>query len=148
MALANRFGDLVNIEGALGDQDRICATGNTAVECDPARIATHYFNYHDAVVRLGCGVYAIDRLAHNVARRIEPEGVVGATQVVVDGLGNAYDFDSFFVELLRDRKSVVSANGNQGVNLVRIKGLNAAIKTVGALRGIGAGGAENGSSTR
>ena len=44
------FGDQdVEVERNLGDQDRVRAAGHTRVQRDPARIAAHHLDDHDAL---------------------------------------------------------------------------------------------------
>src|ERR1700722_205242 len=114
MPLANRFGHLVNVEGPLGNQNYVGAAGDAAVQRDPARVASHYLHYHHAVVGLGSCVKTIDRFTHHIAGGIESESVVRSAQIVVDGLGNAYHVQAFFVKLLGNRQRIVSADGDQG----------------------------------
>ena len=97
MAQANSLGNFIDIEGALGNQNHIGATGNAAVDGDPARIATHHFHHHDTVMSFRGGVHAVDGLSDNVDRGIESESVVGAGEIIVDRLGNAYYFHAFFM---------------------------------------------------
>ncbi len=146
MALANRFGNLVDVERPLGNQNHIGPTGDAAVQGDPARVASHDFHHHHAVVRLGGRVDAVDRFAYHIARRIKPERVVGSPQIVVDRLGHADHFDSFFMQLLRHRQRVVAADGNQCVDLVLVNRGGTSINAVRTLRRVGARGAQNGSS--
>ena len=103
MPLANRLGDFVDVKRSLGNQNYISATGDAAVQGDPACIAAHDLDYHYAIVSLRRGVDAIDRLAHDIAGGVESESVIRAAQIVVDGLGYTDNFDSLFVQLLRDR---------------------------------------------
>ena len=146
MTLADRFGDLVDVEGPLGNQNHIGAAGNAAVERDPASIASHDLDDNDAVVRFGGGVDAVNGFAYDVAGSIESESVVGSAQVVVDGFRHAHDFDSSFVELLRDRQGVVAADRDERIKFVLCDGGGAALNAVRTLGWVGARGAQNGSA--
>src|SRR6476620_5276716 len=44
-------GDLFNVERLFGNQYYIGATGNSAIDCDPAGVASHNLDNHHAVVR-------------------------------------------------------------------------------------------------
>src|SRR5258708_20600628 len=71
MALANRFGNFVDVKWPFRNQDHIGPAGDTAVQRNPTRVAPHHFYYHHTVVSLGRRVKAVDRLAHSVAGPIE-----------------------------------------------------------------------------
>ena len=51
-------------------------------------MAPHDLHHHHAVVALGGGVQAVDRVGGDLHRGVEPEGEVGAREVVVDRLGH------------------------------------------------------------
>src|SRR5712691_8193413 len=95
---ANGFRDLLDIEGLLGDEDDVGATGDAAIHGDPAGVTAHDFDHHHAIMGLGGRVHAVDRFGGDVHGSIESEGEVGAGQVVVNGLGDADDFDAFLVQ--------------------------------------------------
>ncbi len=67
------------------------ASGNAGFERDPAGVAPHDFDHHDAVVRFGGGVDLVHRVGGGVDRGIEAEGDFGGGEIVVDGLGHADD---------------------------------------------------------
>ncbi len=133
MPLANRFGHFVHVERPLGNQDDIRAARDAAVQGNPACIASHDFNDHDTVVSFSGRVDAVNRLAHNVAGRIESESVVRPAQIVVDRLRDADHFDSVFVKLLRHRQRVIAADRNQGVNLVLFDRCGAPLNSIRSL---------------
>ena len=56
---------------------------------DPAGVAAHHLDDHDAVVRLGGRVQPVDRFGRDGDRRVEAERVVRAGEVVVDRLRHA-----------------------------------------------------------
>ena len=91
MALADRLGDLVEVDRLLGDEDDVGAARDAAHHGDPAGVAAHHLDDHDAVVRLRRRVQAVDRLGRDRHRGVEPERVVGAGEVVVDRLRHADD---------------------------------------------------------
>src|SRR5882672_10728934 len=47
-------------ERMLRNQNRIRAAGDAAVRRNPSRVAAHHFDYHHAVVRLGCRMQAVN----------------------------------------------------------------------------------------
>ena len=103
MALANRLRHLVDIKRPFWNQNYIGSAGDAAIQCNPARIATHHLNHDHAIVSFGGGMDAVNCFTHYVAGRIETEGVVGSTQIIVDGLGDANHLDPGLVQFLGDR---------------------------------------------
>ena len=97
MAQANGLCDFLDIERTLRNENYIGATGNAAVDGDPACITTHHFHDHDTVVSFGSRVHAVDGLGDDIDRGIESESVVSAGQIIVDGFGNAYYFHAFLM---------------------------------------------------
>ena len=59
-------------------QDHIGTASQAGVQSNPAAVAAHDFYHHDAIVRLGRGVNAINRLCYNVNCRIETKSVIRA----------------------------------------------------------------------
>jgi len=70
-------------------------------------------------VALRSGVETIDCLSCDVDRGIEPEGALGETDVVVDGFWHAHDGNAFFAQLARAGQCALSADGDDGIELVR-----------------------------
>src|SRR5262249_31838377 len=118
MSHSDFCGYFIHVEGLLRNQDHVGTAGDAAVDSDPASIATHDFNHHDAVVGLGRSVYPIDGLGDDVDGGVEAESEVGAAEVVVDGFWHADYLDAPVEELGCDRKCVVAPDGNQGVTIV------------------------------
>src|SRR5450755_34719 len=58
VALANQLRDLVDIEGNFGGQNYVSAARDSAIACDPSRIASHHFHHDHAIMRLGGRMYA------------------------------------------------------------------------------------------
>ena len=91
------------------------AAGDSGFERDPAGIAAHDLNHHDAVVRFGGSVNFIDGVGGGVQRGIEAEGDFGGRNVVVDGLGHTHHIDSFLKELERDFLRAIAADDDERV---------------------------------
>ena len=92
------------------------------VERDPAGVPAHHLDDHDAVVRLGGRVQAVDRLGRDRDRGVEPERVVGAVEVVVDRLRDADDREAVLrVQLRGDAERVLAADRDERVELSRSK---------------------------
>src|SRR5437762_2918651 len=83
VAMADPLADVVDVEGLLGDQDDVGATGHAGVGGDPAGVAAHDLADHDPVVGLGRGVEPVDGVGGDLDGGVEPEGEVGGRQVVV-----------------------------------------------------------------
>src|SRR5205823_13935814 len=52
--------DAVDVVGQLREQDDVGVARDARVDRDPARVASHHLDDHDALVRFGGGVEAID----------------------------------------------------------------------------------------
>ena len=107
--------DLVDVERALGDQDHVGAAGDAGVHGEPAGVAAHDLDDEHAVVGLGGGVQAVDRVGGDLHRGLEAEREVGRRQVVVDRLRHADDGDAVLVQLARDAERVLAADRDQRV---------------------------------
>ena len=84
---------------------------------DPAGVAAHHLDDHDAVVRLGGRVQPVDRLGADRDRGVEAEGVVGAGEVVVDRLRDADDRRAEVrVQPRRDAERVLAADRDERVD--------------------------------
>ena len=97
-AVEHGFGDAFMGEGDFRDQDDVGAAGDAAVERDPAGVAAHDLQHHDALVAVGGGVQPVEGVHHRGDGRIEAEGHGRGLKVVVDGLGHADDRDAVAFE--------------------------------------------------
>ena len=79
-------------------------------------VATHHLDDECAVVRLGRGVQAVDRLGRDVDRGVEAERVVGGRQVVVDGLGHADDMHAAGEQLGRNAEGVFATDSDERID--------------------------------
>ena len=89
MTAADQLADVIDVEGALWDQDDVGAAREPGLERDPARVAAHHLDHHHAVVGLRGRVQPVDRLGGDLERRVEAEGHIGGGEVVVDRLRDA-----------------------------------------------------------
>ena len=118
----------------LGRQDDVGAAGHPRHDGDPPGMPAHHLADHHPVVRLGGRVQAVDRLGRDRDRRVEPERVVGAREVVVDRLGDADDVHAMLgMEPRGDAERVLSADGDERVELLHVRehALDAAVDVVG-----------------
>ena len=135
VAVADALRDLLQVVGDLGNQDDVGATGDAAVQGDPAGVAAHDFDDHDAAMRFGRRVQPIDRVGREADGGVEAETARRADDVVVDGLRHADERNAFLVELVRDGQRAVAADAHERVELHLAEHLDHAIGVVeGALR--------------
>jgi hypothetical protein len=98
------------------------------------------------VVALRGGVEAVDGLAHDVHRGVEPERVVGAAQVVVDRLGDADHGQARGVELARGRERALAAGHDEGVEAEPLDVAFEPLPVLDAAQRVDPRGAEDGAS--
>ena len=79
-------GDLLDVEGYLGDQDRLGGRGEASEESDPTRVAAHQLDNHDPLVRGRGRVQLVDGVGGGLHRGVEAEGDRCRLEVVVDRL--------------------------------------------------------------
>ena len=84
---------------------------------DPAGVAAHDLDDHDALVRLGRAVQAVDGLGGDRHGRVEAERRLRVRQIVVDRLGHADDGHALREEAARDAERAVAADGDERVGL-------------------------------
>jgi hypothetical protein len=122
--------DRLEIEGNLGDENRVGAARDTRVERDPAGITAHDLRDHDAVVSLGGRVQAIDGVGGEADGGIEAEAVGRADNVIVDRLRHADEGDPALRELVRDGERAVAADANERVEPQLVEHVDAALRVV------------------
>jgi len=108
--------DFVDGERDLGNQDDVGAAGDPCFEGDPTGVSPHDFHDHDAMVRFRCGVDFVDCVSRGYERGIETECDFGGGEVVVDGLGHAYDLHALLEKVQSDLLGAVAANADHGVD--------------------------------
>ena len=119
----HRRGDLVVIERDLRNQNDVRAAGDSAMERDPARVTSHHFENHHALVTGGGGVQAIERVCDARDRGIETERHRRGFEIVVDRLRNADAVDAGFLKLQRGRHRAVAADDDQGLDPVLLQNM-------------------------
>ena len=130
VARAHALGDLLDIVGNLGDEDDVGATAEARVQGDPAGVAAHDLDDHDAAMGGGRGVQSIDGLGREAGGGVEAEAVHRADDVVVDRLGHADDGHAELVEVLRQAERAVTTDGDDRVDPGLLEDLDAAIAVV------------------
>src|SRR5580704_18081688 len=108
--------DSLNGEWNLRDQDDVGSPGNPGLQRDPARVPSHDFDHHDAMVRLSCGVDFVDCVGRRYQGCIETECDLGGGEIVVDGLGHAYNVHALLEKLQCDFLRTVAADTDHGID--------------------------------
>src|SRR5438552_54458 len=73
------------------DENASRAAGHSRMDGDPARMASHDFDHHDAFMRFRCGAQPVNSLRHDLNGGVESERVIGSGEVVVDGFRHAHN---------------------------------------------------------
>lgn len=94
----------------------MCAPGDSGVQSDPACIAAHDFDKHDAVMGFRRGMQAINSLGGNDQGGVEAEGDFGSVQIVINGFGDADNIHAAAEKIAGDVLGAVSAYDDEGVN--------------------------------
>src|SRR5579872_4700471 len=108
--------DFLNSEWNLRNEYDVGATRDPRFQRDPARISAHYFNHHDAMMRLRSGVDFVDRIGRSHQRCIETKRDFGGEKIVVDSFRHAHDLHALFEKLQRDLLRTISANADDGID--------------------------------
>ena len=135
-----------HVEGFLGNQDLRGAAGDASVGRDPAGMAAHHLDDHNAVVGLAGRAQAVDGVGGGLHGGVEAKGELGDSEVVVDGLGDADDGGAFGGEPAGDGKRVVATDGDEGVDALAFKRGNHSARAAFGGVGVGARGAEDGAA--
>jgi hypothetical protein len=156
---ANGVTNSLDTEGDFGNEDDVGATGDSGVESDPASVAAHEFDEHDAVVAFGGGVETVDGLGGDDQCSVKTESDFGGVEIVINGFGDADDVDASTREIAGDVLGAVTADDDHGFNAKAASVIHTKIGIVvndflaifGRYVGKGIatiGGAEDGAATR
>ena len=116
MAFLYDVGHHLDVERVLGHQGDGGPTGHAGPSGDVAHVATHHLDDHDPVMGLGRGVEPVDGLGGYRHRRVEAEGLLGARNVVVDGLGHPdHRYEALGMGTVCDRQRAFAADDDQGI---------------------------------
>ena len=91
---------------------------------DPARVASHHFDHHDALVAGGGRVQPIDRIHHHRHRRIESERHGRRFQIVIDRFRNADAIDAGFLQLQRRGHGAVASDDDERLDAELVQHLS------------------------
>src|SRR2546422_5678647 len=103
-------------ERNLGNQNDVRSASNAGFQPNPARIASHDLDHHDAMVRLRRGMNLVYRLCCGMQRGIESKRNFGGTKIVVNGLGHTHDLQALAEKFERNLLRAVAADADDGIN--------------------------------
>ena len=108
--------DVLDRKRYFRNEDDVGAAGDSGLDRNPSRIAAHDLNSHDAVMGFGGGVNLVNRVGGGLQGGVEAEGDISRAKVVVDGLGNAYQFHALSEKIQADLLRAVTPNGDDRIN--------------------------------
>ena len=111
-----KLGEALDIEFVFGDDTTVGGAGHGREHCGVTSVATKDFDDHEALMRASRGAEAVNKLQSARDAGTEADAVVRAGDVVVHGLGNGDDLETFFVKADAVAKRVITANGDERVN--------------------------------
>src|SRR6184192_2098797 len=115
-ALSNGFADGLKRKVNFRDEDDVCSARDAGVQRNPACVASHDFNEHDAMVALRSSVEAVDGLGGDEDGGVETKSDVGGGKVIVNGLGYCNDVHPFAREIAGDVLRTVTADNHKCIN--------------------------------
>src|SRR5712692_12055676 len=104
---------MLDIEFVLRNDAAIGSAGHGRKHSGETRVTAENFDDHETLVGAGRGAETVDHLNGARDAGAEADAVVSAGDVIVHGLGNADDFEPFFVETNTVAERVVAANGDE-----------------------------------
>src|ERR1700722_18996546 len=138
--------DLRYLERDLRHEDLRRSSGDARVRGDPARVAAHHLADDDAMVRLGGGAEAVDRVSGYLDGGVEAERELRLREVVVDRLRDADGLDPVGGEAVGHTERVLSSDGDDRVEVVRDERPDHLVGSFARDEGIRPRGAEDGST--
>ena len=73
LTLPNKLANVFDSEGNFRNEDDVSASGKAGFQSDPAGVAPHDFDHHDAVMGFGSGMDLVHRIGGGIERGIEAE---------------------------------------------------------------------------
>jgi hypothetical protein len=111
-----QFGEMLDIKLVFWYDAAIGGTGHGGEHGGEAGVAAEDFEDHEALMGSGRGAEAVDHLDGAGDAGAEADAVVGARNVIVHGLWNADDLETFFVQTNAIAEGVVTADGDERVD--------------------------------
>ena len=102
----------------LRDQDILCTIGNTAPQCKPACSTSHNLDDTASLMRSRGITYLVNCFHSSINSGIKTDGILGTSNVKVDGSWNTNCINSKVRKLLCSGKGTVSTDYNKSVNTV------------------------------
>ena len=118
LALGDRRRHRFELEGDLGDEDRVCSRRGAGLERDPSGVAAHHLDDDHPAVRRRRREQPIDAFGGEPDGGVEAEGGGGLFEVVVDRLRHTDHPHARLVQVVADRQRAVTADRDQGVDAV------------------------------
>src|SRR5882762_6396574 len=100
LALRDVFADVANGEWNFGNKNDVRPAPDAGLERDPAAVAPHDLNHHDAMMRSASRMNFIDGVAYGVQRGVETECNFRGRKIVVDSLGDSHNLQTFLKQLV------------------------------------------------
>src|SRR5690606_23393410 len=94
MGFVDPLADLLHAGGDFWDEHRVGTGSHARMQGNPANVAAHYLGHHAAVVRVASGAQTVNGFYGDLVSGIETERVIGGVQVIIDGLGNANNWQA------------------------------------------------------
>ena len=87
---------LLNVVWDFRNQDNICSAGNSCVQSKASYLVSH--NFYDKYTAMGCCccMNAVDSVCCNIYCTLEPECHICTPDIIVDGLRQMDDIQTFF----------------------------------------------------
>ena len=116
---ANRVADGFEFKGKFRDQDDVRAPANTGVKSDPAGVATHDFDQHDATMTFRGGVKTINSFSGDDQGSFKAKSDFGGIEIVVDAFGDRDVVDALVREIPRNVLRAIATGDDHGVDTER-----------------------------
>jgi len=110
---AEQLTELLDVEFVLGDDAAIGGAGHGGEHGGEAGIAAKNFQYHEAFVRARGRAQIVGELNGARDAGAEANAVIGAGDIVVHGLGNADDLETFLIKTHGIAECVVATDGDE-----------------------------------
>ena len=114
----------------LRDHDRLCSPGDSGIQGNPSRFASHYFHDEGTFMRTGGITQSPKTLKSRINCRIEPDAELRAMHIVVNRSWNPDNFMPLLHKLHCATKSAVTADRYKAIKLPSMYVLKCALKPV------------------
>ena len=108
---------LIDIIRDLREQDDVRTACHSGIQSQPSHLMPHDFHDEYSAVGSCCGMDAVDGIRSNIYCALETEGHISTPQVIVDGLGQGHDIQSFLAQQVRSLVGAVTTENYKAVQL-------------------------------